>query len=279
MTALTSASMDSAPAFAQQIGDIARAAGEAILAIYHSDFAVQTKEDASPLTAADLAAQQIILTALAGLEPVLPVLSEEAKALAWSERQHWSRYWLVDPLDGTREFVKRNGEFTVNIALIDDRQSVLGVVLAPVTGELYIAEHGQGAWLQTQAGGDWTRLHARPLAQPPVMAGSRSHGHLQESMLQALLGPEHQLVSLGSSLKFCLIARGAADVYLRLGLTSEWDTAAAQCVLQEAGGAVLDLQGQPFSYNRGESLLNPEFIAVGDPTVDWAARLRVAKQS
>ena len=270
--------MSGAPAFAQQIGEIARAAGEAILSIYHSDFAVQTKADASPLTAADLAAQQVIMTALAKLDPVLPIVSEEAKTLAWSERQQWSRYWLVDPLDGTREFVKRNGEFTVNIALIDDRQSVLGVVLAPVTGELYVAEHGQGAWLQKRSGGSWQRIQARALAQPPVLAGSRSHGSLQDSMLQALVGADYQLVPLGSSLKFCLIARGDADVYLRLGPTSEWDTAAAQCVLQEAGGAVLDLQGRPFSYNRGESLLNPEFIAVGDRTVDWVERLRVATQ-
>jgi 3'(2'), 5'-bisphosphate nucleotidase len=268
--------MSTVPAFARQIGEIARAAGEAILAIYHSDFAVQTKADASPLTAADLAAQQVIMAALARIDPALPVLSEEARALAWSERQHWSRYWLVDPLDGTREFVKRNGEFTVNIALIDDHQSVLGVVLAPVTGELYIAEQGHGAWLQTRADGDWQRIEARALAQPPVLAGSRSHGSLQDSLLVSLLGADHQLVPLGSSLKFCLIARGAADVYLRLGPTSEWDTAAAQCVLQEAGGAVMDLQGRPFRYNRGESLLNPEFIAVGDPSVDWAARLRAA---
>ena len=268
--------MSTPPAFARQIGEIARAAGEAILTIYQSDFAVQTKADESPLTAADLAAQQVIMAGLAMLEPALPVLSEEAKALAWSERQHWSRYWLVDPLDGTREFVKRNGEFTVNIALIDNHESVLGVVLAPVTGELYIAEQGHGAWLQKQAGGEWQRLQARALAQPPVMAGSRSHGSLQESMLQALLGAEHELVPLGSSLKFCLIARGGADVYLRLGPTSEWDTAAAQCVLQEAGGTVMDLQGRTFHYNRGESLLNPEFIAVGDPSVDWASRLRAA---
>ena len=266
--------MSSVPEFARHIGEIARAAGEAIMTIYRSDFSVQTKADASPLTAADLAAQKVIMDGLSSLETVLPVLSEEAKALAWSQRQHWSRYWLVDPLDGTREFVKRNGEFTVNIALIDDRQTVLGVVLAPVSGELYVAEHGDGAWLQTQAGGEWQRIQARALAQPPVLAGSRSHGNEQAAMLQTLLGDDHRLVPLGSSLKFCLIARGAADVYLRLGLTSEWDTAAAQCVLQEAGGAVLDLQGKPFTYNRGESLLNPEFIAVGDTSVDWAARLR-----
>jgi 3'(2'), 5'-bisphosphate nucleotidase len=266
--------MKSAPAFARQIGEIARAAGEAIMAVYRSDFSVETKADCSPLTAADLAAQQVIVEGLGRLDTVLPVLSEEAKALAWAQRRQWSRYWLVDPLDGTREFVKRNGEFTVNIALIDDRQTVLGVVLAPVTGELYIAERGQGAWLQTQPDGEWQPIHARALAQPAVLAGSRSHGNEQSSMLQSLLGEDHQRLPLGSSLKFCLIARGAADVYLRLGLTSEWDTAAAQSILQEAGGAVLDLQGHPFTYNRGESLLNPEFIAVGDTSVDWAARVR-----
>jgi len=262
------------PKLARQVGAIARAAGAAILEVYHSDFAVQTKADASPLTAADLAAQQVIMAGLAALEPVLPVLSEEAKALPWSERRHWSRYWLVDPLDGTREFVKRNGEFTVNIALIDEHRSVLGVVLAPVSGELYVAALEQGAWLQTQADGPWRRIRTRPLGQPPLVAGSRSHGGAQGSVLQRLIGSDYQLVPLGSSLKFCLIARGAADVYLRLGLTSEWDTAAAQCVLDEAGGAVLDLAGQPFRYNRGESLLNPEFIAVGDGTIDWAARLQ-----
>ncbi len=262
------------PELARQVGALARAAGAAILDVYHSDFAVQTKADASPLTAADLAAQRVILAGLAGFNPLLPVLSEEAKALPWSERRHWSRYWLVDPLDGTREFVKRNGEFTVNIAMIDDRRSVLGVVLAPVSGELYVAAQGQGAWLQAHGDGAWQRIHARPLGQPPLVAGSRSHGGTQGGVLQQLIGSDYELVPLGSSLKFCLIARGAADVYLRLGLTSEWDTAAAQCVLEEAGGAVLDLAGQPFRYNRGESLLNPEFIAVGDGMIDWAARLQ-----
>ncbi|MFC5438125.1 3'(2'),5'-bisphosphate nucleotidase CysQ [Rhodanobacter umsongensis] len=267
-----------APAFARRIGEIARAAGDAIMAVYRSDFEVETKADASPLTAADLAAQQVILTGLAGLDSLLPILSEEARALPWSERQHWSRYWLVDPLDGTREFVKRNGEFTVNIALIEQQQSVLGVVLAPATGELYVAERGHGAWLQAMPGGDWHRIRTRPLAQSPRVAGSRSHGGSQRALLEQLVGSDYELVPLGSSLKFCLIARGAADVYLRLGLTSEWDTAAAQCVLDEAGGAVLDLAGRPFRYNRGESLLNPEFLAVGDGAIDWAARLRSAVQ-
>ncbi len=262
------------PQLSRRIGEIARAAGDAILKVYHGDFAVQTKADASPLTAADLAAQQVILAGLGRLEPRLPILSEEAKALPWAQRKHWSRYWLVDPLDGTREFIKRNDEFTVNIALIDQHRSVLGVVLAPVTGELYVAEHGKGAWLQHRAGGGWRGLRSRALAQPPTVAGSRSHGGTQGSVLEQLIGADYRMLPLGSSLKFCLIARGDADVYLRLGATSEWDTAAAQCVVDEAGGAVLDLEGRPFRYNRGESLLNPEFIAVGDGSIDWAARLR-----
>ncbi|WP_266158364.1 3'(2'),5'-bisphosphate nucleotidase CysQ [Dyella silvatica] len=268
--------MSEAPisALLRQVAAIARAAGEAILTVYREDFEVMHKSDSSPVTAADLAAQRVIVAALAQLELVLPVLSEEACAAAWSERQTWQRYWLVDPLDGTREFVKRNGEFSVNIALIDNHRPVLGVVLAPVGGELYAAAAGQGAWLQVQADEPWLGIVTRDLAKPPMVAGSRSHGGRGLPLLQALLGDDFQSRPLGSSLKFCLIARGEADVYLRRGPTSEWDTAAAQCVLEEAGGAVLDLQGEPLRYNRGESLLNPEFIAVGDRAIDWSGRLR-----
>ena len=261
---------------AQRVGEIARAAAAAILPIYHSDFRVLTKADASPVTAADMAAQRVILDELEQILPGLPVVSEEALAADWRQRRQWSRYWLVDPLDGTREFVKRNGEFTVNIALIEDHCSVLGVVLAPVSGELYVAARDAGAWMQARAGSQWQRLSARPLANPAVLAGSRSHGKFPPSALNVLLGTDHQLVAMGSSLKFCLIARGIADVYLRLGATSEWDTAAAQCVLHEAGGALMDLRGETFAYNCKESLINPEFIAVGDPSVDWVSRLRGA---
>ena len=268
--------MSMPPEPARQIGAIARAAAAAILQVYHGDFTVQTKGDDSPLTAADLAAQRVIVAGLATLQEQLPVLSEEAKALPWSERRHWARYWLVDPLDGTREFVKRNGEFTVNIALIEGHQPALGVVLAPVTGDLYAAARGIGAWWQAVENGDWERISTRTLRQPAVVAGSRSHGGAQEDDLRRLLGGDYTLKPLGSSLKFCLLARGGADVYLRRGPTSEWDTAAAQCVLEEAGGAVLDLHGEPLRYDRGESLLNPEFIAVGDAGLDWPAKLRAA---
>lgn len=259
-----------------QVGDIARAAAAAILEVYSQDFEVQHKSDRSPVTAADLAAQRVIAAGLAQLEEVLPVLSEEARIASWAQRQTWTRYWLVDPLDGTREFVKRNGEFTVNIALIDQHAPVLGVVLAPVTGDLYVAERGGGAWRQADAAASWERVATRSLATPPVVAGSRSHGSHGAVLLQELLGDGYLESPMGSSLKFCLLARGDADIYLRRGATSEWDTAAAQCVLEAAGGAVLDLAGRPLRYNRGDSLINPEFLAVGDTTIDWAARLHAA---
>jgi len=260
----------------QQVAALAREAGDAILVVYGEDFEVQRKVDQSPVTAADLAAQRVITAGLAQLEGGLPVISEEARAAAWSERRTWTRYWLVDPLDGTREFIKRNGEFTVNIALIENHEPVLGVVLAPVTGELYVAARGQGAWLQPQVDAPWQRIATRDFAQPATVAGSRSHGGAGTALLEQLIGEGYQSMPLGSSLKFCLVARGDADVYLRRGATSEWDTAAAQSVLEEAGGAVLDLAGEPLRYNRGDSLINPEFIAVGDSAVDWKARLLAA---
>ncbi len=219
-----------------------------------------------------MAAHRIIVDGLRALTPDIPVLSEESVDIDWSIRKSWPRHWLVDPLDGTREFVKRNGEFTVNIALIEDHAPVLGMVLAPVSGELYFASSDTGAFVERTPGAMPRPIETRAAAKPPVIAGSRSHGNERQAAMLTRLG-EHQLISLGSSLKFCLIARGGADVYLRLGLTSEWDTAAAQCVLEQAGGAVLDLQGAPLRYNAQESLLNPEFIAIGDPSVDWLTRL------
>jgi 3'(2'), 5'-bisphosphate nucleotidase len=260
----------------QQISAIAREAGEAILVVYGQDFEVERKQDHSPVTAADLAAQRVITARLAELDAAWPVISEEARAAPWSQRSQWQRYWLVDPLDGTREFIKRNGEFTVNIALIENHEPVLGVVLAPVTGEIYVAARGEGAWMQRSVGAEWKQISTRDIAKPPMIAGSRSHGGSGSALLQQLIGDDYGTMSLGSSLKFCLVARGDADVYLRRGATSEWDTAAAQSVLEEAGGAVLDLAGEPLRYNRGDSLINPEFIAVGDASIDWKARLQAA---
>jgi 3'(2'), 5'-bisphosphate nucleotidase len=250
----------------------ARRAGAAILEIYSGTFSVEHKADNSPLTAADMAAHHTILEGLRALTPDIPVLSEESADIPWSTRSTWTRYWLVDPLDGTREFVKRNGEFTVNIALIENHAPVFGVVLAPVSGELYFGLRDEGAFVEPAPGALPQPLQTRAAAQPPVVAGSRSHAQERTGAMLANLG-EHRLMSMGSSLKFCMIAAGKADLYLRLGPTSEWDTAAAQCVLEQAGGAVLDLQGQPFRYNTRESLINPEFVAVGDTSADWLTRL------
>jgi 3'(2'), 5'-bisphosphate nucleotidase len=248
--------------------DIARQAGEAILEVYHQDFAVQHKGDESPLTAADLAAHRVIVERLGELTPDLPVLSEEGADIPFETRQAWDRYWLIDPLDGTREFVKRNGEFTVNIALIEGGRPVEGVVHVPVTGDSYIGEVGAGAW----------KIDARDYATPIEVcakrpdrvrvAGSRSHaGDSLQRFLERI--GDHEIVSMGSSLKLCLVAEGRADVYPRLGPTSEWDTAAAQAVVEAAGGSVTDLTGAPLRYNTKESLLNPHFLVFGDRTEPW----------
>lgn len=251
---------------------LARRAAAGILEVYAGSFAVEHKSDDSPLTAADMASHRVIVGGLHELTPDIPVLSEESGGIGWNVRREWGRYWLVDPLDGTREFVKRNGEFTVNIALIEDHAPVLGVVLLPVTGELYYGVAGEGAFVEPTPGALPQPITTRAAAPTPVVAGSRSHGGDRQAEVLARLGA-HRLVAVGSSIKFCMVARGDADLYLRLGPTSEWDTAAAQCVLELAGGAVLDLQGAPLRYNTHDSLLNPEFLAIGDPSVDWLARL------
>lgn len=251
---------------------LAREAGEAIMRIYAGDFAVERKDDNSPLTAADLAAHRCILAGLNALAPDIPVLSEEsAEQAEWSVRRTWTRYFLVDPLDGTREFLKRNGEFTVNVALIEDGRPVLGVVQTPVTGELARAWRGGGAWLAT-GGAAAVPMKTRRRATPLVVTGSRSHSSPREAELLGRLGSSAAM-PMGSSLKFLRIAAGEADLYIRLGPTSEWDTAAAQFVLEEAGGAVLGFTGQPLLYNQKESLLNPGFFAIGDRTADWSVLL------
>ena len=258
---------------AQACAAIARTAGSAIMRIYASDFAVEHKDDKSPLTAADLAAHHAILDGLNTLTPRLPVLSEEsAEQVAWDERRTWTRYWLVDPLDGTREFVKRNGEFTVNIALIENDEPTLGVVYAPALDEMYVAWQGGHAYAEMAQSGK-VEFSSRRRALPLVVAGSRSHA--DPRMLTALekVGA-HELISLGSSLKFCRTAQGRADLYVRYGPTSEWDTAAGQCVLEQAGGGVTRLDGTRLAYNTKASLLNPDFLAFGDASVDWAGLLQ-----
>jgi 3'(2'), 5'-bisphosphate nucleotidase len=249
---------------------IAQAAGREISRIYATAFAVETKADNSPLTAADRAAHDSIAAALAKLTPGVPLWSEESATIAWETRRHWAEFWLVDPLDGTREFIKRNGEFTVNIALVRNHRTVLGVVHAPVLGRDYCGYAG-GSALRTDPGQAPREIRVRQPANPPVrVAGSRSHrGASLDSFLQRL--GAHEFVSMGSSLKFCLVAEGTADIYPRLGPTSEWDTAAAQAVVEAAGGSVIDLTGQPLRYNTRPEVLNPHFLASGDPGRDWLA--------
>ncbi|WP_370848366.1 3'(2'),5'-bisphosphate nucleotidase CysQ [Novimethylophilus kurashikiensis] len=256
----------------EQVIAIARQAGEAIMQHYQAGIEVQRKEDNSPLTQADLAAHKIIEAGLSALVPDLPVLSEESAAIPFATRRQWDKYWLVDPLDGTREFIKRNGEFTVNIALIEHHQPVMGVVYAPALNLLFYAAKGYGAFRQFGHKPPQP-IKAREFESYQVtVAGSRSHA--SEELLRFLdrMGP-HILISMGSSLKICLVAEGRADVYPRLGLTSEWDTAAAQCVLEEAGGRLVGMDGQPFKYNLKESLLNPHFFAVGSGDHDWTQYL------
>lgn len=235
---------------------IARRAGEAILQIYQRDFNVQIKADSSPLTEADLAAHQIIAAGLAELTPEIPVLSEEDADIDWAERQTWSQFWLVDPLDGTKEFINKNGEFTVNIALIEQGKPVLAVVYAPVLDKLYFTDR-ENAYLSTAEKAN-TPLQVATASQPLKVVGSRSHPSPDLAAYLEKLG-EYQLVAVGSSLKFCLIAEGLADIYPRLGPTMEWDTAAGHCVAEKAGAIVCQLDGQALRYNQKESLLNPYF--------------------
>lgn len=255
------------------IGSIAAAAGEAVLALYDAreQLAVAAKDDGSPLTEADRRADRIIAEGLARLSPRLPVLSEESAPAPAAERRRWERYWLVDPLDGTREFIGGSGEFTVNIALIDRGVPVAGAVHAPVAGATYLGGLGAGAF--RRRGRERTALRCRPLDAARVrVAASRSHvGRRTEELIRAIgdaVGPA-KVVRLGSSLKICLLAEGAADVYPRLEPTSEWDTAAAHAVLLAAGGEIVDAGFEPLRYNRGEGLANPGFLALADPAWGW----------
>jgi len=252
----------------QSVISISRSAGQEILEIYRSDFDVEMKDDNSPLTAADRAAHQIIQTSLEKLTPDIPVWSEESATIAYAERAGWEEFWLVDPLDGTKEFIKRNGEFTVNIALIRKHEPVLGVVHVPVTGQDYYGYCGGGAFLAEGGAAGKPISVCRPAQAPIRVVGSRSHaGAALEKYLKAL-GP-HVMVPMGSSLKLCLVAAGSADIYPRLGLTSEWDTAAAQAVVENAGGTVIDLEGQRLLYNTKPEVLNPFFLVFGDESMRW----------
>lgn len=252
--------------------NIARDAGDAILTIYDAGFKVEEKEDKSPLTDADLASHNLILQRLTELTPDIPILSEESAKLPFEERSSWTTYWLVDPLDGTREFVKRNGEFTVNIALIHQHKSIIGVINVPVLDVDYYAWQNGGCFKVEQKG-KATKISVKKLdGKQLTVAGSRSHGSEMMQQYMAKLG-DVETLSMGSSLKFCLVAEGRADLYPRLGLTSEWDTAAAHCIVIEAGGYITKTDMSPLEYNTKDSLLNPFFFVFGDNSCDWSQYL------
>jgi 3'(2'), 5'-bisphosphate nucleotidase len=239
----------------------ARQAGAKILEIYeHEDFSkvVDMKADNSPLTMADHEANKIIVEALEKYFPEIPIISEEEKAIPYETRKNWSICWLVDPLDGTKEFIKRNGEFTVNIALIENGKPVLGVIYAPVPDIMYFGKRGQGAWKEEEKG-KRQPIQVGDKTEGITSVESRSHASDEDSVLSRYRINDR--VSVGSSLKFCSVAEGKADIYYRHGPTMEWDTAAGQAILEAAGGSMHRLDGTPFTYNK-ENLLNPGFICL-----------------
>ncbi|WP_295803583.1 3'(2'),5'-bisphosphate nucleotidase CysQ [uncultured Microbulbifer sp.] len=269
-------------ALLDQVIDISVAAGKAILEVYNAsgEIEVDTKHDDSPVTAADLAAHKILAPALAGLIDGVPVLSEEGKMPSYAERSQWDRYWIIDPLDGTKEFIRRNGEFTVNVALIENGEPVMGVVHVPVLDITYAGAKSFGA-IKRDADGE-TAIQVRAMqpridgGEPIEVVASRSHGAgAVDALLERIESSLGQtgLKNMGSSLKLCLVAEGAADLYPRLAPTCEWDTAAAQAVVEAAGGVVVDDQFNLLRYNQKEELLNPFFYVIGDQGFNWKSLL------
>lgn len=249
--------------------DACREATDSILEIYgRDDFAIESKDDRSPLTAADMASHRCLVAALKRLTPDIPILSEESAETELDQRRGWGRLWVVDPLDGTREFIKRNGEFTINVALVEDHRPALGVIAVPVTGLAYTGVVGEGAarwrnWSEPQP-----IATRRPCPARPVVLGSRSHANPRTQAYFEMLG-EHEQISRGSALKFCAVAEGEADFYPRLGPTSEWDTAAGDAIVHAAGGSVYLPDGRPLLYNARTTTLNGDFLVAGDPDADW----------
>ena len=258
--------------------DLARKAGAEILGVYRDeDFGIETKDDSSPLTRADLAAHQVIVDGLAEAAPDVPVLSEESTNISWEERKSWDRYFLVDPLDGTKEFISRNGEFTVNIAYVEHGVPVAGVVYVPVKNVLYRADQADGLATVTRDDRELPiRIRRIREDEPLVIVASRRHGGDALENCLAVLDeyfPAVETTNMGSSLKLCLIAEGKADLYPRLAPTSEWDTAAAQAIVEAAGGRVVDIELNTLRYNSKAGLLNPYFYVLADTQFDWLSVL------
>nr|WP_086938392.1 3'(2'),5'-bisphosphate nucleotidase CysQ [Thaumasiovibrio occultus] len=262
--------------YVTQVIEIAREAGRMILDIYQDgNFEKHTKQDDTPVTSADIAAHKYITAQLTALDPSIPVLSEEDAGISLQERSQWQRYWLVDPLDGTQEFIAGSGDFATIIALVENNQPVMGVVYGPVSDVVYYACQGQGAFKITQSAGTLpisTHQHRQDTRNIAVAISRRQNIHAITDRLDPAWN--YNLVPLGSAaLKACLVAEGAVDCYLRLGPTGEWDTAATQCIVEEAGGRVFNTHLNPLTYNQRETLENPNFITLGDETLPWASIL------
>jgi 3'(2'), 5'-bisphosphate nucleotidase len=256
------------PALLTGMAEVARAAGAEIMRIYERGFSVQTKEDRSPLTEADLASQRIIARGLAALAAEIPLLGEESASIDIAQRREWRTLWLVDPLDGTREFVNRNGEFTVNIALVHAHEPIAGVLYVPAHDVMYSGARGLPA-TRADAGGAPRIITATSKAgNRPRVLGSRSHRGSSLDAMLAKLGA-HELVSAGSALKFGWLAEGRADLYPRLSPTSEWDTAAGQAIVEAAGAHIVGLDGKPLRYNERDTLINPSFLGWADASRNW----------
>ena len=253
---------------------LAKQAGNQVLNIYQSDFTVGYKKDKSPITVADLASHDCICQGLRRLTPDLPIISEESKPIAYQKRQTWEKYWLIDPLDGTKEFLEKNGEFTINIALIEQYKPSLGVIFVPSKNICYFARKGLGAYKQIGQTQPKVLLSRTWKEEQPITAViSRRHGKAELKKFLAQF-PNLNLLYCGSALKFCWVAEGLADIYPRFSPTFEWDTAAGQCILDEAGGLVIDNTGQELQYNMSSSLQIANFLAIADKRHQWLHYLK-----
>ncbi len=258
--------------------DIARSAGQLILDIYEKkEYQAFTKSDETPVTSADIAAHKFIVEQLAELTPDIPVLSEEDADISLEKRSQWSRYWLVDPLDGTQEFIARSGDFATIIALVENHKPIMGVVYGPVSGVTYYAYQGKGAWkIPDMHESVRINSHKHDGRSSPIAIAISRRQDINRITSRMSSAWNYDLVPLGSAaLKACLVAEGAVDCYLRLGPTGEWDTAATQCIVEEAGGRILSTQLEPLSYNERDTLENPNFIVLGDESLPWNEILKV----